>query len=103
MSSGDNPGSRLITEWTHELRPVVPATSSLRPNLKCLHFTDQHTGEATNTWDWVNSLSSRAYKSLLRTLMVSDIDTAVLEVDRRVQRTHVAVEYVVDELIARSV
>lgn len=103
MKSEDTPGSRLITAWHHEMRPVVPATSSLRPNLRCLHFTDQHTGEETNTWDWVNTLHARAFKKLLQVLMVTDIDTAVLEIDRRVLRTHVAVEYVVDEFLAGSV
>lgn len=103
MKNTDNPGARLITAWAHEMRPVVPTTSSLRPNLKCLHFTDQHTGELTNTWDWVNTLSTRAFNELLRVLGTKDINAAVIEVDRRVLRTHVAVEYIIDELVAAVV
>jgi hypothetical protein len=95
----DRPGAKLLTEWLHEMAPVVPATSSLRPKLSCLHFLDQHTGVGTNTWDWVNSLHTEAHSQLLKLLDTTNVDEAVQEIDRRAQRANIPVEYLIDTLL----
>lgn len=65
---------------------------------ECLHWVDQHTGEETNTYDWLNSFCTCFFDLVLDRAGTRDLEVAVRWVDREVTKERVGVETFLDRL-----
>ena len=90
---------RYVSLADHVMRPCVPESSSRRPEIQCFHWTDRHTEDPTNTWDWINGFACEFYVRLQQLLGIRDHDSMVREIDRRAMKRDIGVEELLDELL----